>query len=116
MKHFRINTDEYKKELDEAHADSHLKELAVYNQDYDLVGLVKIQNNSVVGSVGVDIAYGTPEQIAVAQIELISGVHVVAGKWGEHREMPDLNGGETYENAKHHDDPWADAKATRKER
>ena len=39
-----------------------LEELAVYNQDYDLVGLVKIENGVVVGSAGVSffvaIAFG----------------------------------------------------------
>ena len=92
-----------------------IEELAVYNQDYDLVGLVKIRDGMVVGSVGVVIPQGTTEAAAMAQLEKIPDTHVVKGHWGNHDEMPSVGGGENYANALSHEDPWADAKGDRDE-
>lgn len=92
-----------------------LEELAVYNQDYDLVGLVKIRDGIVVGSVGVVVPQGTVETAAMAQLEKIPNTHVVKGHWGNHGEMPSMGGGTDYANALSHEDPWADAKGARGE-
>lgn len=92
-----------------------LEELAVYNQDYDLVGLVKIENGVVVGSVGVVVPHGVDEKAAMEKLEQIPNTHVVKGTWGNHGMMPSMGGGADYANASFHDDPWADAKTARGE-
>lgn len=87
-----------------------LEELAVYNENYDLIGLLKISNGLVIQSSGIYIPEGISAQKAESFLQKNKEIHVVRGKWGDHNKLPELSNGVSYANAKSHVDPWADSK------
>lgn len=92
-----------------------LNEIAVYShKNNKLVGLVILQDDLVVKSMGVHIPEGASKEQVLAELDKNPEWWAVEGDLGDYKlgQGPVLMGeGADYANAKWHADPWADSKS-----